>query len=274
MNPERKGEAFLLLEAAQELARRTGSIALRHFRSNLKIEAKVDGSPVTIADRSAEEAARQWIMQRFPEDGILGEEFGTHQPTARRRWLIDPIDGTKTFVRGVPLWGTLIAVCAAEHVQAGAAFFPALDEIVAAGEGLGCWWNGARTHVSGTTTVSAATVLTTDERFRSDGARAQGWRRLADAAALSRTWGDCYGYLLVASGRADVMVDGVVAAWDAAPFLSIITEAGGVFTDWSGAQTAFGGSMVATNAHLSAEARELLGVGATVSTGADQKLFR
>ena len=258
---DRKGEASLLLEAAQELARRTGSVALRHFRSNLTVEAKVDGSPVTIADRSAEETARQWIMQRFPEDGILGEEFGAHQPAAKRRWLIDPIDGTKTFVRGVPLWGTLIAVCAGEQVLTGAAFFPAVDEIIAAGEGLGCWWNGVRARVSTTASLDAATVLTTDERFRRDSARGEGWRRLVDAAALSRTWGDCYGYLLVATGRADVMVDATVAAWDAAPLLPIIVEAGGVFTDWSGAATAFGGSIVATNAHLAAQTRTLLGVG-------------
>ena len=261
VNADRKGEASLLLDAAQELARRTGSVALRHFRSKLAVEAKGDGSPVTIADKSAEETARQWVTQRFPQDGILGEEYGAHQPAAKRRWLIDPIDGTKTFVRGVPLWGTLIAVCAGEQVLAGAAFFPAIDEIIAAAEGLGCWWNGARAHVSTAASVNAATVLTTDERFRHDGARAEGWRRLADAAAISRTWGDCYGYLLVASGRADVMVDATVAAWDAAPFLPIITEAGGVFTDWSGTASAFGGSMVATNSHLAAEARALLGAG-------------
>lgn len=260
MSPDKKGEAALLLEAAQELARRTGSVALRHFRSALTVESKTDGSPVTIADRTAEETARHWITQRFPEDGILGEEYGAHQPGARRRWLIDPIDGTKTYVRGVPLWGTLIAVCAGEQVLVGAAYFPAVDEIIAAGEGLGCWWNGARARVSATATIDAATVLTTDERFRADETRAEGWRRLADAAALSRTWGDCYGYLLVATGRAEVMVDAAVAAWDAAPFLPIIAEAGGVFTDWRGTATAFGGSMVATNAHLATEARTLLGV--------------
>jgi histidinol phosphatase-like enzyme (inositol monophosphatase family) len=258
---DRKGEASLLLDAAQELARRTGTVALRHFRSALTVESKNDGSPVTLADRSAEEAARQWIIQRFPTDGILGEEYGAHQPAARRRWLIDPIDGTKTFVRGVPLWGTLIAVCEGEKVLAGAAFYPAVDEIIAAGEGLGCWWNGSRAQVSGVASLDAATVLTTDERFRRAGERADGWRRLADAAAISRTWGDCYGYLLVATGRAEVMVDATVAPWDAAPFLPIINEAGGVFTDWQGTPTGFGGSMVATNANLAGSARALLGVG-------------
>jgi fructose-1,6-bisphosphatase/inositol monophosphatase family enzyme len=169
------------------------------------------------------------------------------------------VDGTKTFVRGVPLWGTLIAVCEDEVVLAGAAFFPAVDEILAAATGLGCWWNGARAHVSNTATIEAATVLTTDEQFTRAPERRDGWRRLAGAAGLSRTWGDCYGYLLVATGRADVMVDAVAAAWDAAPLLPVIIEAGGVFTDWRGATTAFGGSIVATNAAVGAQARELLG---------------
>ena len=255
---DKRSELSLLLEATQELARRAGGVALRHFRSALTVEAKADGSPVTIADRSAEETAREWITRRFPADGILGEEYGAHLPAAKRRWLIDPVDGTKTYVRGVPLWGTLIAVCEGENVLAGAAFFPAVDEIVGAAPGLGCWWNGARTHVSNVGLLEAATVLTTDERFRRSPEHLDGWQRLAAGAAISRTWGDCYGYLLVATGRAEVMVDGVVAPWDAAALFPVITEAGGVFTDWNGNPTAFGGSIVATNATLAERARELL----------------
>jgi histidinol-phosphatase len=256
---DKRGELSLLLEATQELARRAGGVALRHFRSALTVEAKSDGSPVTVADRSAEETAREWITRRFPTDGVLGEEFGAHLPAAKRRWLIDPVDGTKTFVRGVPLWGTLIAVCEDENVLAGAAFFPAVDEIVAAAPGLGCWWNGARTQVSNVSALEAATVLTTDERFPRSAEHRDGWHRLAAGAAISRTWGDCYGYLLVATGRAEVMVDGIVSPWDAAALLPVITEAGGVFTDWKGNQTAFGGSIVATNAALAQRARDLLG---------------
>jgi len=256
---EKGADYALLLEAAQELARRTGGVALRHFRSALKVESKTDGSPVTVADRDAEQAAREWIVRRFPDDGVLGEEFGAERPAAKRRWLIDPIDGTKTFVRGVPLWGTLIAVCEDDAVLAGAAFFPAVDEMLAAAPGLGCWWNGTRAYVSTTSAIEAATVLTTDERFRRDVEKREGWQRLASAAAISRSWGDCYGYLLVATGRAEVMVDAVVGPWDSAPLLPAITEAGGIFTDWRGVPTAFGGSMIATNAALGDRARELLG---------------
>jgi histidinol-phosphatase len=255
------GERQLLLEAAQELAKRTASVALRFFRRpSLAVESKRDGSPVTEADRAAEQAARDWIMSRFPLDGIMGEELEVHRPEAKRRWVIDPIDGTKTFVRRVPLWGTLVAVCEGETVLAGAACFPAVDETVVAAPTLGCWWNGTRIKVSTVNELTQATVLTTDERFKDHAEYGAGWRRLADRAMLSRTWGDCYGYLLVATGRAEVMVDAVMSPWDAAALLPVIQEAGGIFTDWQGRATAFGGSVVATNAALGSTARELLGV--------------
>jgi histidinol-phosphatase len=223
------------------------------------VETKSDGSPVTIADRSAEQAARAWIERYFPDDGIVGEELGVTHRDAARRWILDPIDGTKTFVRGVPLWGTLVAACEGDEVLAGAAYFPALGEMLVAARGTGCWWNGARSRVSEVATLGGATVLTTDERFSGDARQLEGWRKLAGRAAVSRTWGDCYGYLLVATGRAEVMVDGIVSPWDAAALKPIVEESGGIFTDWKGTRTAFGGSVVATNRLLAGEARSLLG---------------
>ena len=243
---------------AAELARITGTVALRHYRSNLTVETKPDGSPVTVADRAAETAARAWVQARFPQDGVLGEELGEERPGATRRWIIDPIDGTKSFVRGTPLWGSLVALCEGERVLAGAAYFPAVNELVAAAPGAGCWWNGSRCRVSPVSTVAEATVLTTDERFPERPERAAGWRALARSAAVSRTWGDCFGYLLVATGRAEVMCDGMMSVWDAAALQPIIEEAGGVFTDWLGAATAFGGSAIATNHLVASEARALL----------------
>jgi histidinol-phosphatase len=239
-----------LLDAVQEVARLAGDAALRHYRSTLSVETKADGSPVTIADREAETVARTWLASRCPEDGIQGEEFGGAAGTSGRRWIIDPIDGTKSFVRGVPLWGTLVAVAEGDDVLAGVAYFPALGEILAAAPGEGCWWNGQRARVSRTSTLAGATVLVTDERaFRSSTLR-DGWRTLSGKAAVARTWGDCYGYLLVATGRAEVMVDPVVNPWDVACFLPIIEEAGGVLTDLTGMRTAFGGTAIATNAAL------------------------
>lgn len=252
-----------LAGAVEQVARLAGDMALRHFKSSLVIESKADGSPVTIADRNAEQAARAWVERNFPGDGILGEELGITRPDARRRWILDPIDGTKTFIRGVPLWGTLVGVCEDDEIIAGAAYFPALDEILIAARAAGCWWNGARCRVSSLATVREATVLTTDERFAADGGQLAGWRNLAGKAAIARSWGDCYGYLLVATGRAEVMIDGIVSPWDAAALMPIVEEAGGVFTDWKGTRTAFGGSAVATNQAVAAESRLLLGTGLT-----------
>src|SRR5690606_33394897 len=127
--------AQALLEAVTELARLTGECALSHFRDGVAVEVKGDGSPVTIADRAAERAAREWLSRRFPDDGILGEEYGVERPDARRRWILDPIDGTKSFIHGVPLWGTLIAVAEGDDVLAGAINCAAAGELVAAARG-------------------------------------------------------------------------------------------------------------------------------------------
>jgi histidinol-phosphatase len=251
-------DSSLLLEAVRELATLSGRVAHSYFGTSPSIEHKADGSPVTVADRAAEQAARDWIEQRFPGDGVMGEEFGEIRRDARRRWIIDPIDGTKAFIHGVPLWGTLVAVCEGETVLAGAASFPALSEDVAAAIGAGAWWNGNRCRVSMVGSVSDALVLTTGLHFGRAPHRRGGWDRLVERAPIARTWGDCYGYLLVATGRAEVMVDASLAAWDAAAFLRVVIEAGGAFTDWDGRETAFGGSAIATNRAVADEARALL----------------
>jgi histidinol-phosphatase len=250
-------EAAAWMEAAEAVARVAGEVALRHYHRGVTVETKGDGTPVSVADREAEEAARRWLEQRFPADGILGEELGSTRPEARRRWILDPIDGTKTFVRRVPLWGTLVALAEGESVLAGAAFFPAVGELAVAARGAGCRWNGRPAQVSTVGRLESAAVLCSDERQGTAGQR-RGFAALATRAGLVRTWGDCYGYLLVATGRAEVMVDALMAPWDAAALQPIIEEAGGVFTDWAGRPTAFGGHTVATNAALAAEARAVL----------------
>jgi histidinol-phosphatase len=253
-------ERASLLEAAAEVARIAGTAALRYFKSNLTVETKGDGSPVTIADRAAEDAARSWIAARYPRDGIEGEEYGRTDGTSGRRWILDPIDGTKAFVRGVPLWGSLVAVCEGNDVVAGAANFPAVGEELVAATGLGAWWNGVRCRVSSIGSMREATVVATNPQFRLTPDLKPRWDRLAAAAGVARGWGDCYGYLLVATGRAEVMVDGSMADWDAAALYPIIVEAGGVFSDLSGRATPFGKSAVATNAALAEQSRMLLGV--------------
>ncbi len=243
----------LLLEAVTEVARVAGSVALRHFRTSITVDTKRDGSPVTIADRQAEESARAWISARFPNDEILGEEFGFTPGALGRRWFIDPIDGTKTFVRGVPLWGTMIAVAQGAEVLAGSIFCPAADEMVAAAAGEGCWWNGVRCYVSKEDDLGRATILTTDDRFAYNPERRSRWESLGSRVAVARTWGDCFGYILVATGRAELMVDDRLSPWDAASLLPIIREAGGVYSDWRGGGRVDGGDGFASNVALAKE---------------------
>jgi histidinol phosphatase-like enzyme (inositol monophosphatase family) len=249
-----------LLQAVAEVSQLTGQTALKHFRTRLDVETKQDGTPVTIADRAAEDVARRWITDRFPGDSILGEEFGADGDQSARRWIIDPIDGTKTFVRGVPLWGTLVGVVQGDEVLAGAIYCPAVDELTVAALGEGCWWNGTRTFVSEQSELERSTILFTDTRFVGQSQRAQRWSSLADDASIVRTWGDCYGYLLVATGRAELMVDTLMSPWDTAALIPVIREAGGEFSDWRGHVTPFGDGAIATNAVMAASLRERLGV--------------
>lgn len=247
-----------LLAAALDLAQLGGRIALARWRTGIGADWKADGSPVTEADRAAEVAMRAWITERFPADGILGEEHGEQAGTSGRRWVLDPIDGTKAFVAGVPLWGTLVAVMEGDVVLAGAAAFPAVNESVVAAPGEGCWHDGVRARVSEVASLDRAVVCTSDLAGFKNPERRAGWERLAGAARVVRTWGDAYGYLLVATGRAEVMVDPVMNVWDSACLQPIIEEAGGVFTDWGGRRTPVGGSSVATTARLDVSARDLL----------------
>jgi len=247
-----------LLQAVSDVAALAGARALTYWRRNIAVEWKTDGSPVTRADREGETTAREWIAARFPKDAILGEELGETPGTSGRRWLIDPVDGTKTFVRGVPLWGTLIAVVEGDTVLAGAAAFPAVNELISAAPEEGCWYEGGRATVSTVARLDEALLLTTDIGGSVSSDRHAAIERLARRTGIARTWGDCYGYLLVATGRAELMLDARMNDWDSAALLPIIQEAGGVFTDWDGRVTGLGGSAVATNALLANEVRRVL----------------
>ncbi|HUG02645.1 MAG TPA: histidinol-phosphatase [Longimicrobiales bacterium] len=258
----RQPELEALLEFAVDLAWRAGRRTLAGFQTGPEIEWKADGTPVTDADRAAEALMRERIEARFPGHGIVGEEFGEVRARAKRRWILDPIDGTKAYARGVPLYGVLVALEERGVPVLGVMHFPALgEEVVYAARGVGCWWNGRRCSVSDVSALDAALVLTTDGRPIADPDRRAGWDRLRAGAGLARTWGDCYGHALVATGRAEVMVDPAASAWDAAALRPCVEEAGGVFSDWSGAATHVGGAAVSTNSAVSEVARRTLGVG-------------
>ena len=245
-----KDERQELLDFAVMLARGAGDITLKYFRRQPETSTKSDGSYVTIADREAENYLRKRIGERFPDDGILGEEEGELQGTSGRRWILDPIDGTFAFVHGVPLYGVLIAVEIEREMKVGVVNIPALGEIVSAAKGVGCFLNGEPARVSTTAELKDALLLSTSF------ARAN--ESLQERAKVSRTWGDCYGYVLVATGRADVMLDPVMNLWDCAPLLPIMEEAGGTFTDWRGVRTVDGGNAVATNGLLFDEVMSLI----------------
>jgi histidinol phosphatase-like enzyme (inositol monophosphatase family) len=248
-----------LLDAAERFAVAAGELTLLHFGALLAAESKSDGSPVTVADREAERYLRSQIRAAFPTHAILGEEFGEERGSDPIRWILDPIDGTRGFMRGVPLYGVLIGIEVEGEAAVGVAHFPPLGETVAAASGLGCRWRvrGAEesrpARVSEISTLSDATVLVTDPRISLSTSLGEGWRKLAAEVDLARGWGDAYGHLLIATGRAEVMVDPILAPWDAAPFLPILREAGGRFTDFSGVETIHGGRGVSSNGRLHAD---------------------
>ena len=239
-----------LLEFAVELARGAGDITLQYFRRQLETSTKADGSYVTIADREAEEFLRKQIAERFPDDGVLGEEQGESTGRSGRRWILDPIDGTFAFVHGVPFYGVLIALEIDQQMVAGVVNIPALGEIVSAAKGVGCFLNGEPARVSTTRELKDALLLSTSFVACARHGFGRTAELLQARARTSRTWGDCYGYVLVATGRADVMLDPVMNLWDCAPLLPIMEEAGGTFTDWRGVKTADGGNAIATNGLL------------------------
>jgi len=245
-----------LLELAQEIAFAAGRRTLAYFQSGLAVEQKSDGTPVTIADREAEALMRSVIGKAFPGHAILGEEHGEQTGDPAYRWILDPIDGTKSFVRGVPLYGTLVGVEVHGDPAVGVVYLPALDEMVAAARGLGCSWNGRPAHVSSQTDLAQALAVSTDERSARE--RSRGFEQLTGRCAMQRTWGDCYAYVLVATGRAEIAVDPIMNAWDCAALLPVVEEAGGRFTSWAGERSIHGGDAVASNGALHAQSLALL----------------
>jgi len=248
------------LEFAVKIARQAGELTLRYFLSSgLKTHQKGDGSPVTEADREAEKLLRQLILEQFPEDAILGEEFGETSGTSGFRWVLDPIDGTKAFIAGVPLYTTLVAVLEGDSPRIGVINAPAAGEMVYAMRGNGCWHTRGEgkpqeTRVSEVSDLSEAACVTSSVKSftteRDIDARPV-WDQLQTACRISRTWGDAYGYLLVATGRAEIAIDPAMSLWDTAPLQTIVEEAGGKFFDWQGRATIHSGESVATNAALS-----------------------
>jgi histidinol phosphatase-like enzyme (inositol monophosphatase family) len=244
-----------LLDFAVDVGRAAGEVTLRWFRSpDLAVDSKADGTPVTAADRAAERLVRERIAARFRDDGVFGEEEPETVGRSGRRWIVDPIDGTKAFTRGVPLYSTLLALHDAHGPAIGVIGLPALGQVVYAGRGLGCWSDGRPARVSDTPALDRAYLMSSSYSHWPDRALLA----VKHAGCHLRTWGDGYGYALVATGRADAMVDPDVELYDVAAMPVILAEAGGRFTTIDGREDAGGGSGVATNGRVHDELLALL----------------
>jgi histidinol-phosphatase len=248
-----------LLDFAVETAYLAGRLTLGYFRTGLRPELKRDGSPVTAADRQAEQLVRRRIEQQYPSHAIVGEELGT-QGTAdtTHRWFIDPIDGTRSFVCGVPLYAVLLGLEIEGTAQVGVAYFPALDEMLCAATGEGCYWNNRRAEVSTVSNLKQAVVAFADPASFVRYGRGAVWERIQEATYYRAGWSDAFGYLLVATGRVELMLDPVMSPWDSAPFLPILQEAGGYFGDWQGNPGIHSGEALATTRVLLPEVLALI----------------
>jgi histidinol phosphatase-like enzyme (inositol monophosphatase family) len=259
------------LAAAVDAARAAGEVAGRHFGTAIDVEWKTTASgrsPVTVADREAETAARKVLESLFPEHGFLGEEFG-EDGARTARWIIDPIDGTDNFIRRIPLFGSLVALEEDGRITAAAAFRPIVGEMVWALAGGGAYLNGRQLRVSERTTLDEALVVhsSVGQFVRSGIGRAgsdermSGIDRLLAASRRDRSFGDYTGYILVAAGLAEAMIDGRAAPWDLAAPRLIVEEAGGSLTALDGSDSIYGGGAIATNGALHRTVLALLGTG-------------
>jgi myo-inositol-1(or 4)-monophosphatase len=247
------------MDFAAEIVYLAGRLTLGYYNTGVHADFKADDTPVTVADRLSEQLIRERIEKTYPDHAIIGEEFGvTESAGASHRWFVDPIDGTKSFMRGVPLYGVLLGLEIEGRVEVGAAYFPGTDELIAAATGAGCWWNGRRARVSATTDLGRAYVSTTDLGGVIALGRMAAWERIARRAYYRVGWGDAYGYLLVATGRIEIMLDPAMHPWDAGPFPPILREAGGYFGDWQGNVTIYGNEGLATTEALLPEVLALI----------------
>ncbi|HKI46374.1 MAG TPA: inositol monophosphatase family protein [Balneolales bacterium] len=238
------------IDRAVEFAHKGGEVTLKYFHRDIDIDFKSDRTPVTRADREAEQVIRDLVVKYYPDHGILGEEFGRHNSDSRFQWIIDPIDGTLSYIHGVPLYTTLVALVYDSEPVVGAIFAPATDELCVAGMGHGAWFNSVKCRVSDTQRLEDATLLTTDYRDINQHGFGENFDELMQKVYLTRSWGDAYGHMLVAAGRADIMFDPILNIWDAAALMPVVTEAGGSFTDVRGRAIIDGGSAISCTPKL------------------------
>lgn len=225
------------LPQAVRIAEEAAAIAASYFRQALLIETKADHSPVTIADKKGEEHIREELAKNFPGHGIIGEEFGSEALDADFVWSIDPIDGTRSFIRGIPLFGTLLGLLHRRRVVMGIMVLPILEETYTAVLGKGTFCNEQRMHVSATQVLESAVVSVGDVNCFEAAGKMPYMHKVMESAELVRGYTDCFGHSLLLRGAIDAMIDPVVAPWDVIPIACLVQEAGGEFFDFDGGQT-------------------------------------
>lgn len=233
-------------EFTHHLASISGKIIKQYFRTEIRIDSKSDLSPVTIADKKSEEIMREEIMKQFPDHGIIGEEFGNLNTDAEYVWVLDPIDGTKSFICGAPTFGTLIALMKNKVPILGVINQPVLNEFLI-GDNSETSLNGNKVFIRSCNNINDA-VLITGDHFNIG--KYQDQRKFDDVAKrvkLYRHWGDCFGYYLLATGFADIVVDPIMSVWDSMALIPIIKGAGGKITDYQGGDPVTGNSIVASS---------------------------
>jgi len=255
MNPEWKAR----YEAGVEAAARAGQLAMKYYDADLAVEWKQDQSPVTIADREAEQLLRTTLLGQFRGDAFLGEEYGDQPGTTGFRWIVDPIDGTRSFVRGIPVWATLVGLEYRDEPIAGIAVAPALGQTWRALRGDGAWRGTRRLRVTDERDLKQAVLFYSSVKWFIQAEREDVFFTLAAQTQRQRSFGDFYGFVLVAQGSGELMVDHGVHVWDVAGLKVIVEEAGGRFTDWGGKPTIHAPDVLASNGRLHDEVLRLLG---------------
>jgi histidinol-phosphatase len=245
------------LAAAVEAAHAAGAVALKYYRTGFDVTLKADLTPVTQADREAEQVVIDVLSRAFPDVGFLGEESG-ERGSRRRRWIIDPIDGTKNFVRRIPVWATLIALEEDGEIIAGVIHNPATGDLYAASRGGGATLNGDRIHVSDIARLADAQLIHAGLGLVRRTPHWDAFVRLIDGTDRQRGFGDYWGYGLVAEGKAEIYAELDLKPWDLAPCKLLVEEAGGRFTDFDGRPTIYSGTALATNGLLHDEVLALL----------------
>jgi len=239
------------------LSDESASIIRRYFRTSISVENKLDLSPVTIADKLAEEKMRTLIQKEFPSHGIIGEEFGSENSDAEYVWVLDPIDGTKSFISGALSFGTLVALLKNGKPIIGVINHPILNELLV-GDNQSCLLNGSKTQIRNCAKIAEATLLTTEHFNIGKYQNQKKFDELVNKVKLYRNWGDCYGYYLLATGYADLMIDPIMSIWDSMALIPIINGAGGMITDYQGNDPIIGNSIVASNKYIHLDVIKIL----------------